>query len=166
MNLIFRLMWVAVTSMLKPKISGQQPGKISLMVLPNDLDLNLHVNNGRYLTLMDLGRVDLIIRHGMIKLLRQNGWNPVIASIHTTFRRSLLVFQRFEITTEIVGWDDKWIYMVQSMHHDGREVAKAIMKTVFISKTGKVSPGELVKAMGYDPVSPIIPAQVLKAVED
>ena len=31
-----------------------------MRVWPNDLDTNAHMNNGRYLTLMDLGRFDLM----------------------------------------------------------------------------------------------------------
>ena len=33
-----------------------------MRVLPNDLDLLWHMNNGRYLSLMDQGRVDLMVR--------------------------------------------------------------------------------------------------------
>ena len=44
---------------------------IHARVLPTDLDLNLHLNNGRALTLMDLGRVDLMLRMGVVGELRR-----------------------------------------------------------------------------------------------
>jgi acyl-CoA thioesterase FadM len=35
---------------------------VRFRVWPGDLDFNLHMNNGRYLTLMGLGRLDLMAR--------------------------------------------------------------------------------------------------------
>ena len=37
-----------------------------MRVWPNDLDTNAHMNNGRYLTLMDLGRFDLMTQCGLV----------------------------------------------------------------------------------------------------
>lgn len=37
---------------------------LKMRTWPGDLDINFHMNNGRYLTLMDLGRFNLTIRSG------------------------------------------------------------------------------------------------------
>ena len=34
-------------------------------VLPHDIDINLHLNNGRYLQLIDLNRAEWLIRTGI-----------------------------------------------------------------------------------------------------
>ena len=41
---------------------------------PWDLDPWIELNNGRTLTLYDLGRVPMIFRNGTFDTLRQNGW--------------------------------------------------------------------------------------------
>jgi len=36
------------------------------------------MNNGRYLTICDLSRVDLFIRAGLVAALRKHRWAPII----------------------------------------------------------------------------------------
>ena len=60
--------------------------QLPLRVLPNDLDTNLHLNNGRYLTLMDLGRVDLMLRMGVMGELRRRRWNQRPHPMHSVRR--------------------------------------------------------------------------------
>src|SRR6185503_3961101 len=60
MSFLLRFFKVWILSFFGPKYSDlKHESNLSLRVWPNDLDLNIHVNNGRYLTLMDLGRMDL-----------------------------------------------------------------------------------------------------------
>ena len=40
--------------------------------MPNDLDFNGHVTNGRYFTLADLGRLDFAIRTGSARIAIQH----------------------------------------------------------------------------------------------
>ena len=50
MNLILRMLAVLLASYFKPRLPVEKPvNSLSLRVLPNDLDINLHMNNGRYL---------------------------------------------------------------------------------------------------------------------
>ncbi|MBJ7417049.1 MAG: thioesterase family protein, partial [Niveispirillum sp.] len=70
MNLIFRLLRVVLAALL----SGRRVEPLGTSILGfrvwlNDIDTNLHMNNGRYFTIADLGRVDLMIRTGMLKML-------------------------------------------------------------------------------------------------
>ena len=165
MNLLFRLLIVVVGAFFRSKLSLADNGRISLRVLPNDLDLNFHMNNGRFLSVMDLGRIDLIIRMGMLKTLSSNGWYPVIGAIHTTFRKSLYLFERYDIVTHIVGWDDKWVYLSQRIERDGQEVATAVMKTLFMSEDGKVPTDLIAAALGEGGASAKIPADILNLMK-
>ena len=63
MNLYFRLILVLIAGLLsKTRTSIMEIHALWFTVLPNDLDTNLHMNNGRYLTIMDLGRTDALVR--------------------------------------------------------------------------------------------------------
>jgi acyl-CoA thioesterase FadM len=70
---------------------------VRLRVWPNDLDFNLHVNNGRYLALADIGRMHWFVRTGMLAAARRYKAYPVVGDAMAKFRRDLRAFQSFEI---------------------------------------------------------------------
>jgi hypothetical protein len=66
LNLWFRLILLLLMTPWRPKLEGPlDVSRLRFTVLPNDLDASLHMNNGRYWTLMDLGRMDLLLRTGL-----------------------------------------------------------------------------------------------------
>jgi len=73
MNLYFRLLWIIVRSFFKPRIDFADKITLTLHILPNDLDINRHLNNGRYLTLLDLGSIDFFLRSGVLKRALRRG---------------------------------------------------------------------------------------------
>lgn len=130
-------------------------------VLPNDLDALLHVNNGVYLTLMDLGRIDLLLRSDAYHAIRKNGWYPVLAAETIRFKRSLKLFQKFVIRTRVVGWDERSIYLEQQFISNGKLAAKALVDARFLKKKGgNVAPAELLTLLNIDQSPPNIPEWV------
>lgn len=120
-------------------------------VLPNDLDVLLHVNNGVYLTLMDLGRTDLLLRSDAFNAIRKKGWYPVLAAETIRFKRSLTLFQKFTIRTSVVAWDERSIYLEQVFIAKGKLVARAVVDARFLKKKGgKVTPAELLDFLDID----------------
>ena len=125
-------------------------GRIRMRVLPTDIDTLGHVNNGMYLSLMDLGRVDLMIRAGVWRTLSAKGWYPVVASATITYRRSLQLWQKFTLETRLIGLDEKATYVEQRFTVDGEIFATAFVKARFLKKTGgTVSVAELTEATGW-----------------
>ena len=95
MNLIFRLLKTILLYLLHPVRRGiLAESVVRFRVWPNDLDTNLHMNNGRYLTLMDLGRLDLLLHNGAVPFVLRNKWYPVLAGTQIRFRRPLNLFRR------------------------------------------------------------------------
>jgi acyl-CoA thioesterase FadM len=159
MNLIFRLLYVLLSSFRAPRLGPLEESVVRFRVLPNDLDTNLHMNNGRYLTLMDLGRVDLMLRMGVVGALRRNRWAPVVASLTVRYRRALSPFQAFELRTRLVGWDERWFFVEQRFTRGGELVAYALVKGQFLGPEGRVAPQQVVDASPYDiPSPPLSPA--------
>ena len=68
-----------------------------------DLDFYRHVNNGVYLQMMDVARSNFLADLGAFPLLNGRGWYPVVASSTVSYRRSLTLGQRFEISTRLLG---------------------------------------------------------------
>ena len=139
MNLYFRVLWVIILSYFKPKItSALETSVLRLKVLPNDLDFNMHMNNGRYLTIMDLGRFDLTLRSGLMQIMLKQKSVPILGSAQIRYRLPLMPFQSYDLETRIMTWDNKWAYMEQ--------------KFVIVDgpKKGAVAAIALVKGSFYD----------------
>lgn len=149
---LIRTAKVAVAALAGQPLSLNGTSRINLRVWPGDLDLYRHMNNGRYLSLMDLGRLDFIIRVGMLPLMRRQGWRPLLAAATTRFWRSLQPFTSFAMHTRVVWWDEKWIYMDQEMIQQGHVAAQGMMKMVIKSPRGTVAPPQAALALGADPV--------------
>ena len=98
MNLYLRLIWIIIRSFFKPPIDFADRVSIDLRILPNDLDLNRHLNNGRYLTLLDLGSIDLFLRSGVLKRAIRKGFRPMLGGLIVTYRKGLSLFERCTLT--------------------------------------------------------------------
>jgi len=122
--------------------------RVRLRVLPNDLDLNLHMNNGRYLTVMDLGRIDFLTRAGSPLVFLRNRWRPLIGGTIIRYRFSLRAFERFEVATRILYWDEKWFYFEQRVENTEGVAAIALSKALVRDPTGIVSPDAVLRAVG------------------
>lgn len=138
MNLYIRLIALLIKSLFRPHIDIMDTSVTRFRVWPNDLDMNIHMNNGRYLTLMDLGRLDLMIRSGLARAAMKKNYGPVLGSAKIRYRLPLLPFHPFELHTRLVCWDEKWAYMEQRF---------VIVKG---PKVGAVAAIALVKASLYD----------------
>jgi acyl-CoA thioesterase FadM len=129
-------------------------GRVRLTTLPTDLDLVGHMNNGRYLSLFDLGRFDLIMRSGLWDLMRARGWYPVVASSTITHRKSLHLWQRFDIESKVISADDKAIYLEHRAVVRGEIYARLFVRSRFVRRAGGVLPtSEVFEAMGIDPAT-------------
>ena len=148
---------VWLSSFVRPALGILDASRLMGLVLPNDLDIYLHMNNGRYLTFMDLGRFDLILRTGIRKPARQHGWNPIVAATWIRYRKPLFCFQRFVLITRVVGWSDRWFVMEQKIMCRGRMHTQAYIKGVFVGRRGVIRASEVLQSLGCDQSSPPLP---------
>lgn len=118
----------------------------------NDIDNFLEMNNGRILTLFDLGRTDFAIRTGLGKKLLQNRWGLVVAGSSIQYRKRVRFLDKVSIATRIAAVDERWFYIEQVMSVKGKPTSQAILRTgVTNLKTGKTLPTQQVlAAMGFD----------------
>ncbi|KYG69595.1 thioesterase [Bdellovibrio bacteriovorus] len=161
MNLIFRLLHVLLFSRFRKSVGVMDECATPFRVWPTDLDVLMHMNNGVYLSLQDLARVDYMIRAGAAKKISENGWYPVVASEMIRFRRSLQVFQKFELRTKLIAWDEKYLYLEHKFTSRGEVMAIGMIRARFLSKKGGlVSPQDLLKVLDLDLQSPPMPAHL------
>lgn len=144
MNLFMRLLWLRLTRRFRSSADLLGPVRTPFRVWPTDLDLLRHVNNGVYLSLLDVARMDLLQRAGLADELGQRGWFPVVTGESIGFRRPLTLFQRFEVETRVLGWDERSFYIEQRFIRDGEGIATALVVGRFLRREGgSVAPGEV-----------------------
>lgn len=128
---------------------------------PWDLDPWMELNNGRTLTLYDLGRLPLSRRTGVERVLRDRGWGLTVAGSSVRYRRRVTMFTRLTMHSRCLGWDARFLYMDQSMWAGEECTSQALIRSAIVSKAGIVPPAQLAEAMGVAPESPALPDWVL-----
>lgn len=119
--------------------------------LPWDIDLWMELNNGRTLTLYDLGRIPLANRVGLVKVLRTKRWGLTVAGANVRYRRRIRAFETIEMRSRAVFWDDRFIYLEQSMWKKNGECANhSLYRTAVTGPGGIIPPTEVMQAMGVD----------------
>jgi acyl-CoA thioesterase FadM len=127
---------------------------------PWDLDFWMELNNGRTLTLYDLGRLPLGYRTGLMPVLRKHGWGLTVAGSTIRYRRRVTVFARLTMRSRCVGWDNRFVYMEQSLWQGEECASHALIRSAVVGKAGIVPPSEMAAALGAAPEIPPLPAWV------
>ncbi len=141
MNLYFRLIIIVLQALRRKVITPEKlSNTISVRIMPNDLDVNLHVNNGRYLTLCDLGRVDFFVRSGIAALMLKHKWSPIIAEHTMSYLRPIKVFSKVQIKMVITHYDDKFFYCTHHFYQKDKLMAQGTSKALVIAKDGSLAP--------------------------
>ncbi|SOE72653.1 Acyl-CoA thioesterase FadM [Salinibacterium xinjiangense] len=149
--MIFRTLTHMLRSRGRSALGLHDVGRVAMRVLPTDLDVLQHMNNGVYFSIMDLGRMDLMIRSGLWPKMRARGYYSVMANETATFRKSLHPWQKFDLETKIVGYDAKAAYLEQRFVVDGEIFTSAMTRLRFLKKGGgAVSMQELAELAGVD----------------
>ncbi|MCC3762244.1 thioesterase family protein [Glycomyces sp. TRM65418] len=158
MNLYFRLLLLWLRSRRSGAVDLWDTAETPFRVLPNDLDPLGHMTNGRYLTIMDIGRMDLMLRSGFWSKMKDQGWYPVVAGQTITYRKSLQPWQRYVLRTRVIGFDDRWGYIEQRFCVGSTVYAQAFVRTRFLKRSGgSVEHDELEKLAGGFPASLEVP---------
>lgn len=152
MNLYFRLLGLWLRARRRGPVGLWDTVVTPFRVVPTDLDPLGHMTNGRYLTIMDVGRMDLMHRSGFLAEMRRAGWYPVVAGQTITYRKSLQPWQRFEVHTRVLGFDERWGYTEQTFRAGTTVYAQAYVRTRFLKRGGgSVGHDELEQVAGGFP---------------
>ncbi|MEY2945602.1 MAG: hypothetical protein RL243_348 [Actinomycetota bacterium] len=162
MNLWLRLLWAFASWRSRSKLSVWDVGIRSFRVWPSDLDIFNHMNNGKYGSLMDLARLDLMLRSGTWQKLRELKWYPVVVAETITFRKSLAPWQKFEMETKVVGWDAEGFLVDQRFTVAGEIYCQTWVRLRFLKRPrGIVTPTELMDTLGWPEDNREAPAEML-----
>lgn len=134
--------------------------------MPWDIDPWMELNNGRTLTLYDLGRIGLAARTPLGKALRERRWGMAVAGASVRYRKRIRAFDRFEMRSRLVGWDARFLYLEQSIWRKGECASQVLIRgAVTRGARGIVPPAELAGILGLPDESPILPRWVAAWIE-
>ena len=157
MNLYLRLLKILLRLPFVRRQELLDASRLAFRVWPNDCDLNLHLNNGRYLTFMDLGRFHMIAQIGFLGALFRRRWAPVLSAAEMNFIRPLGPLQKFELVTRMLSWDEKYFYIEQRFEVGGRLHAIGMVKGLFLHGRERVESRAVMTLLGLDTPAPDMP---------
>jgi acyl-CoA thioesterase FadM len=161
-----RLAKVLLLAHLRPRVGIDEQTELAMRVWPGDLDAYPELNNGRHLTLMDLGRYDLAVRCGLYRVVRRRKWSFMIAGSSVRYRHRLRAFQSYRLCTKLLGHDGRFVYFHQLTVSGGRDVvaakahSSALIRAAIAQPSGLVPIEEVAAEFGIEAWNPTLPAWV------
>lgn len=133
---------------------------ITTRVMPWDIDPFWELNNGRTITLYDLGRLSLYERLGLGPLVAPHGLRPTVAGAVVRYRQRIRAFDRLVMPSRILGWDARFFYLDHSLWRDGQCCNQLIVRMAFTEGRGITPPARVVEIARWGVPSPALPAWI------
>ncbi|CAI5756549.1 unnamed protein product [Candida verbasci] len=124
-------------------------------VSPLEVDMYLHKSNSTYFLDLDIARTKLLTRlfqkfwwiyfdnekgiKGRKKGSISNFPYAPVATVSCHFKRELKPFEKFAISSRILAWDKKWLFVVSKFTTNNGKTINAIALTKYVFKTGRLS---------------------------
>ncbi|CAH1778091.1 unnamed protein product [Owenia fusiformis] len=122
--------------------------------LTTDLDLVLHMNNARYLRECDFARFDFWITTGIYQAVRKLKGRMLAGASTIRYRKSIDLFDTYNIITKLLCWDDKAFYVEQKFVRNRDSFVCAVV-TLKQTWSGGISPQNALDDHYGRPVSPL-----------
>lgn len=164
MRLRLRFLWLLLSSFWKKPLGLLDESVLNLIVFPNDVDIS-KISNDRYTALMDLGRMDIGFRGGLRKAMTTKNWMPVVTFNTIRFRYPLKIFQKYQLKTKIIWWDETSFYWEQIFERKGRIIATGHICGTLFNKEGKIPSKVMIKEAGQSVLKPEKPEVIAKLRE-
>lgn len=124
---------------------------------PFDIDFNFEMNNGRILSIYDLGRIPLAMRVGLLGVMMKRKWGFAMAGASVRYRRRLRTFDRFEMHSRTLCRDARFFYIEQTMVKKGEATSNILYRAAITGPNGIVPTQEVAEAMENPDWNPKMP---------
>lgn len=131
-----------VPVMLRAQVArdGQLVSRLRRRVWPHEVDINRHMNQAVYAQVMELGRVDWLLRSGAWRRWQEAGVKPVVAEQHIVYRRELTPLASYLLDTRAVSVDGRLLSYEHHLLLGERVAARGVVKLIFIGPQGVLAP--------------------------
>lgn len=156
----YRMTAALIRAKFRPMIEVEEVFRTHHRIMPWDIDLFGELNNGTTLSILDLNRLPFGDRVGWNRCLMKNKWAMTMAGVSVRYRRRIRAFMRVEITSQAVGRDARFFYLVQNIYHKGEAMTQALYRVAITDRAGIVAPEALVEALDRPDWNPKMPKWV------
>jgi acyl-CoA thioesterase FadM len=155
-----RLFRILINAKRGDSLNLDEESVLKMRVFIGDIDIYPELNNGRHLTMMDMGRMDLAQRSGLLRIVHEQKWGFAVSGASVRYRHRLKVFNRFRLHTRIVATDDRWFYFHQYTVQKGKIHSSALIRAGITNKQGLVPVKNVLDALGTPDWNPGMPEWV------
>jgi acyl-CoA thioesterase FadM len=144
----FRLLRVLLSGLFKERLyfNDNQYQVLEFRVAPTDLDIWMHMNNGKMMTMLDLGKLDLMWRYGLLKPQFQRKFQGLLGTSETQFKKALSLGNKITMKTRFLGIDENNNFVIeQILEHKGKLVLKDISYSKYVDKRKSLNPYEVIQ---------------------
>ncbi|KAF0977317.1 hypothetical protein FDP41_003970 [Naegleria fowleri] len=112
-------------------------------VTPFDVDWNLHLNNAQYLVALEFARISYgFTSHMWTRARNVLKANPLLMGISFQFRRDVGMFRWLRVESQVLSYDDRFMYMEQTCFVGGKFVGRGLARIGFAGKKGLLNSSE------------------------
>ena len=160
-----RVAGLALRARWMPRIAITDESVIHTRVGITDIDINNELNNGRHLTLLDLGRTDLVARSGALRTLIKRRWGLAVGGASVRYRHRVPAWSRVTIRTRMLCHDQRWFYFHQKIQLGERTCSAALMRAGVVARGRLIEAPEVLEALHEQAWNPPMPDWVAAWVE-
>ncbi|KDA01537.1 MAG: thioesterase family protein [Hyphomonas oceanitis] len=168
MNLFLRFMIVLLSALRSPIASDPlAPTRVTVPVWRLDQAFAPAVPLHRIRSFTDLATINSVIRIGLGRLIRKNGWMPIIQVETISLSGELRCPAKVEIVTRIVGWQDNYVCYTHDINMEGETVAVSRMLARIIGRKGvKIGIDGIARELGAPAESPRLDASFVAMIAE
>ena len=146
----YRILKLYIKSKLITKIDMLDTSSINMRVSLLDIDPFMEMNNGRYLTIMDVGRINHGFRTGFNDDVVKYRLGFAVAASSIKYRHRLPIWKKFKMSSKIIGIDSKWFYWHHEFNSDDKITTAAVVRTGVLFKSKLIKTNDLEQLIGKE----------------
>jgi YbgC/YbaW family acyl-CoA thioester hydrolase len=117
-----------------------------------DIDSFGHMNNASYLVHCELARWELTAASGLLEYSMRERCAFIVGMTAVSYKREIKPLQRFEIHSQLVDHDEKWMTIAHEFRSpvSGDLLAMTLCRAVMKQRGGTLSPRVVLDAIGVE----------------
>lgn len=152
-----RAAWMMLRARKMPKMGLYDTHVSHHRAWPWDTDMFGELNNGRILTLFELGRWQAAVRMNLASAFLKERMTLAVAGVSVRYRKRIPIFQRYRIQTQIIGYGERFVYAEQSMWQGEVPCHSMLIRFAVRDKSGTVLPKDFLEGRGLPLEQPGFP---------
>lgn len=111
---------------------------MSTYASPFECDFYFHKSNSTYFEELDISRSELMTKVFQKLFLKSKRWPYIpVANVFTNFLKEIKPFEKYQVTTFILCWDEKWIYVMSRFTKKNETILCSLSLTKYVLKDGR-----------------------------